>query len=209
MCFRSRSSHRRGPAPPTQDRAAPLASGIGQSRDHGHARGRRSRHVHRDRPDRGERAPACSSTRRPSRRRPGPSIPISPTTRATSSVPLTPSADLQITKAGPANAVAGTNIVYTITVTNAGPSDATRRHGGRPDAPRPDVRLERRELHDGVSVRSRHAASRRDPHDHGDLRGPVRLYDAQSDRQHGDGVESDAARRSARARPPTRRLRRR
>ena len=44
---------------------------------------------------------------------------------ATSSVPLAPSAALQITKAGPANAVAGTNIVYTITVTNAGPSDAT------------------------------------------------------------------------------------
>ena len=44
---------------------------------------------------------------------------------ATSSVPLTPSAALQITKAGPANAVAGTNVVYTITVTNAGPSDAT------------------------------------------------------------------------------------
>ncbi len=44
---------------------------------------------------------------------------------ATSSVALTPSADLQITKAGPANAVAGTTIVYTITVTNAGPSDAT------------------------------------------------------------------------------------
>ena len=44
---------------------------------------------------------------------------------ATSSVTLTPSADLQITKEGPANAVAGTNVVYTITVTNAGPSDAT------------------------------------------------------------------------------------
>ena len=43
---------------------------------------------------------------------------------ATSSVPLAPSAALQITKAGPASAVAGTNIVYTITVTNAGPSDA-------------------------------------------------------------------------------------
>ena len=44
---------------------------------------------------------------------------------ATSSVTLTPSADLQITKEGPATAVAGTNVVYTITVTNAGPSDAT------------------------------------------------------------------------------------
>ena len=38
---------------------------------------------------------------------------------------LTPSADVQITKSGPATAVAGTNVVYTITVTNAGPSDAT------------------------------------------------------------------------------------
>ena len=44
---------------------------------------------------------------------------------ATSSVSLTPSADVQITKSGPATAVAGTNVVYTITVTNAGPSDAT------------------------------------------------------------------------------------
>ena len=44
---------------------------------------------------------------------------------ATSSVTLTPSADLQVTKSGPATAVAGTNVVYTITVTNAGPSDAT------------------------------------------------------------------------------------
>ena len=44
---------------------------------------------------------------------------------ATSSVTLTPSADVQITKSGPATAVAGTNVAYTITVTNAGPSDAT------------------------------------------------------------------------------------
>ncbi len=44
---------------------------------------------------------------------------------ATSSVTLTPSADVQVTKSGPATAVAGTNVVYTITVTNAGPSDAT------------------------------------------------------------------------------------
>src|SRR4029077_17453379 len=33
---------------------------------------------------------------------------------------------LRITKEGPLNAVAGTNVVYTITVTNVGPSDATR-----------------------------------------------------------------------------------
>ena len=44
---------------------------------------------------------------------------------ATSTVTLTPSADLRVAKEGPLTAVAGTNIVYTITVTNAGPSDAT------------------------------------------------------------------------------------
>ena len=71
-----------------------------------------------------------------------------------------------------------------------------RRHARRPDAPRPDVRLERRRLHDGLPVRSRHAAPRRDPHDHGDLRDPVRLYHAGSDRQHGNGVEYDAGRGS-------------
>ncbi len=43
---------------------------------------------------------------------------------ATSSATLTPSADLHIAKDGPLNAVAGTNVVYTITVMNAGPSDA-------------------------------------------------------------------------------------
>ena len=75
---------------------------------------------------------------------------------ATSSVSLTPSADLQITKTGPATAVAGTNVVYTITVTNAGPSDAAERHARRPDASGPDVRLERRGLHDGVPVCPRH-----------------------------------------------------
>ena len=44
---------------------------------------------------------------------------------ATSSVLLTPAANLHITKNGPATAVAGTNVIYTITVTNAGPSEAT------------------------------------------------------------------------------------
>ena len=44
---------------------------------------------------------------------------------ATSTVTLTPSATLQITKQGPLTAVAGTNVIYTITVTNAGPSEAT------------------------------------------------------------------------------------
>jgi uncharacterized repeat protein (TIGR01451 family) len=68
-----------------------------------------------------------------------------------------------------------------------------RRHAHRPDSRRPDVRVERRGLHDGLPVQPRHPAARGDPHDHGDLRGPVRLYDAESDRQHGDGDECDAA----------------
>ena len=37
---------------------------------------------------------------------------------------VTASADVAITKTGPASVVPGTNVVYTITVTNAGPSDA-------------------------------------------------------------------------------------
>ena len=69
-----------------------------------------------------------------------------------------------------------------------------RRHAHRPDAPRPDVRVERRRLHDGLPVHPRHAAPRRDPHDHGNLRDPVRLYDAGSDRKHGNGLEYDAGR---------------
>ena len=44
---------------------------------------------------------------------------------ATSTVTLTPTADMQVTKSGPTQATPGTNITYTITATNAGPSDAT------------------------------------------------------------------------------------
>ena len=43
---------------------------------------------------------------------------------ATASVPLTPAVDVQIVKNGPISASAGTNVVYTTVVTNAGPSDA-------------------------------------------------------------------------------------
>ena len=43
---------------------------------------------------------------------------------AVSSVPLVPSADLQVAKSGPVQVVAGGSVTYTITVTNAGPSDA-------------------------------------------------------------------------------------
>ena len=43
---------------------------------------------------------------------------------ATDSDPITARADLGLTKTGPASIVAGNNLIYSITVTNAGPSDA-------------------------------------------------------------------------------------
>ncbi len=43
---------------------------------------------------------------------------------ATSSVAVTTSADLEITKSGPASAAAGDDVAFTVTVTNNGPSDA-------------------------------------------------------------------------------------
>jgi uncharacterized repeat protein (TIGR01451 family) len=43
---------------------------------------------------------------------------------ATDVVPVLSSADLAIAKTGPANAIPGTNVVYTLVVTNNGPSDA-------------------------------------------------------------------------------------
>jgi len=43
---------------------------------------------------------------------------------ATDVAPVVSSADLSIAKAGPANAIPGTNVVYTLVVTNNGPSDA-------------------------------------------------------------------------------------
>ena len=44
---------------------------------------------------------------------------------STAPTTVTTSADLTINKSGPANAIAGTNITYTITVTNSGPSAAS------------------------------------------------------------------------------------
>src|SRR5262249_40124425 len=43
---------------------------------------------------------------------------------ATSTVAMTPSADVRVSLSGPVQATAGTSVTYTITVTNAGPSDA-------------------------------------------------------------------------------------
>ena len=80
-------------------------------------------------------------------------------------------ADLAITKTGPASVVPGTNVVYTITVTNAGPS-ARRACGHGRDADGADLCVEHRRLPDGLPVRARDGAGRRAAaRDHGDLRG--------------------------------------
>ena len=130
---------------------------------------------------------------------------------ATSSVTLTPSADLHITKEGPLNAVAGTNVVYTITVTNAGPSDATGVTLADPTPPGLTFVVERRGLHDGLPVRSRHAAPRRHPHDHGDLRDsrPAIRRPIRSPTRRRCRVRRRTRQRATTARPPTRRSARR
>ena len=51
---------------------------------------------------------------------PGPQPPISRSV----DVPVTPQADVAVMKTGPAKTTAGTNVVFTITVTNQGPSSA-------------------------------------------------------------------------------------
>ena len=44
---------------------------------------------------------------------------------STANTTVTPSADLAVTKSGPASATAGTNVTYSVTLTNNGPSTAT------------------------------------------------------------------------------------
>jgi large repetitive protein len=56
---------------------------------------------------------------------PGTSDPDPSNNSATDPTELTPSANLSITKVGPATAIAGGPVAYTIVVTNAGPSTAT------------------------------------------------------------------------------------
>jgi hypothetical protein len=83
---------------------------------------------------------------------------------------LAASADLSITKTGPATVAAGGSIEYTITVTNAGPSDAAAVEVTDPDGP--DLHVEHRQLHDRFPLRSRRRARRGRADDHGDLHRP-------------------------------------
>src|SRR3989442_461880 len=57
---------------------------------------------------------------------PSPFYPTPPNNPATESTTVTASADLAITKTGPAQVDAGTSFSYTLTVTNNGPSTATQ-----------------------------------------------------------------------------------
>lgn len=54
----------------------------------------------------------------------GATDPVPANNVASSAATMTPSADVQVTKSGPAQATAGTPVTYSISVTNAGPSDA-------------------------------------------------------------------------------------
>ena len=92
--------------------------------------------------------------------------------------------------------MAGTNVVYTITVTNAGPSDAAGVTLADPTPPGLTFVSNAGDCTTAFPCALGTLPPARDPHDHGDLRDPVRLYDAGSDRQHGDGVEYDAGRGS-------------
>ena len=84
-------------------------------------------------------------------------------------------ADVAITKTGPATIVAGNPLVYTITVTNTGPSDAVGVTVSDAHADRPGVRVEHGRLHDRLPLHARRAARRRHPDHHRDLHRSSRL----------------------------------
>ena len=83
--------------------------------------------------------------------------------------------------------VPGTNVVYTITVTNTGPSDAANVVVADADAHRADLRVEHRRLRVRLPVRARDGDDGNATDHHGDLLGAGDLHDARSDREHGGG----------------------
>ena len=54
---------------------------------------------------------------------PNPTNNVGTNSGAQVSTTVTPQADIVVTVSGPTNALAGSNITYTITITNLGPSD--------------------------------------------------------------------------------------
>jgi uncharacterized repeat protein (TIGR01451 family) len=107
-------------------------------------------------------------------------------------VNVTPIADLEINKTGPAMATPGTNIAYTLTVNEQWTVQRRRRDGHRPDPGGADIRQQCRRLHDALPVQPR--AARRgcitDHHHH--LLGAARFRVGRSDPEHGDGRGANA-----------------
>ncbi len=89
---------------------------------------------------------------------------------ATDSDPITARADLGLTKTGPASIVAGNNLIYTITVTNTGPSDAAGVVVNDATPTGLAFVSNTGRVHDGLPVQPRRGPRRRHPHDHRDLR---------------------------------------
>ena len=85
---------------------------------------------------------------------------------ATTSVPLTPSADLQISQGRSDLRRGGDGRRLYDRGHERGAVGRGRGHRRRPDAAGPDVRVECRRLHDRLPVRARHAGGRRRAHDH-------------------------------------------
>ena len=111
---------------------------------------------------------------------------------ATDSDPITSRADLGITKTGPVSIVAGNPLVYTITVTNTGPSDAAGVVVSDATPTGAGVRVERGRLHDGLPVRARRRARRCHAHDHRDLHRADHVSRPGTDRERRQRVGHDA-----------------
>ena len=110
----------------------------------------------------------------------------------TATVEVTASADVQITKTGPASVVPGTTVVYTITVTNTGPSDAASVEVT--DATPTGLTFVSNTgdcLTAFPCALGTVAGGRAATRDHGDLLGAGELHDARSHCEHRDGVDRD------------------
>ena len=94
--------------------------------------------------------------------------------------------NVEITKAGPASVTPGSNLVYAITVTNNGTLDATDVTVTDPTPAGLTFVSNAGACTTPFPCASWNGAGRREPPDHHDLRGSVRLFDAQSHFQHVD-----------------------
>ena len=114
---------------------------------------------------------------------------------ATTSVPLTPAADLQISKDGPASAVAGTDVVYTTVITNAGPSDAVAVTVADPTPSGLTFVSNAGACTTAFPCALGTLAAGAVQHDHDEVRHSSRVSDARSDREHGHRGERHAGSR--------------